>query len=241
MLGIVGVAVFVLGGVVAVIALVGHVRHASGTDHAGVPISAALVAADGRHLTASATVAGCAVPELSANESRDAVTLTFTATSNSGYCQLTVGSRTATARVVLDASVFGKHLVDSATGRPVKFFDGRTLHPVRSLPPGWRLAADIPGVEPPGALAWTREYGNNEATMHVEQCSAPVSLYRIGAVVAEIPIKGRRVPLYYSDGGYEIWWGSGRTYFAVDVSPTGEGAPAMTIAEVEQIVTGLAS
>jgi hypothetical protein len=134
-------------------------------------ISGALVSADGRHVTVPAQIGGCSQGELSAAQSPHKVVLSLSERHTGVVpCAEVVALGTATA--VLRHPLSGRVLIDAATGRPVRYFDGRDLDVVGYLPAGYRPSGDIGLTFSSGRTgdSWTRVYtGPNPERLEVIQ------------------------------------------------------------------------
>ena len=136
-------------------------------DHvAAVPqdIPAALVSADGLHITVTGHGGGSVVSvSLSARENADAVKLSLMAVP--ARCPCTANLIIQPVAVTLNAPLGDRRLIDAATGQTVKTMSGVVLAVVGWLPPGFKTTptdalATSSGSESPG---WIRSYAAQDS------------------------------------------------------------------------------
>lgn len=148
---------------------------------------------DGLRIVAAAMEGGCDRAHLAAGERSAQVALTLsvvTPVPRGAGCPAV--ARGVTLSTTLHRPLWGRRLTDAATGRPVRYFDGRRLFRVGYLPTGYRFARDTPtsidSAMPTSApVAWTRVYqGPHGMTLvYVTQVPQP------GEPAATLPVTGR--------------------------------------------------
>jgi hypothetical protein len=178
-----------------------------GTTTQPVAISGALVAADGRHVVVPYTAGGCVQgATLTAAETGSAVTLVLRQIlSGSSACpgDLVVGTAAA---VTLRHPLWGRSLLDGSTGRPIPYFDGRTLLRITYLPPGYRFSAYLP-FPSPAFTAWEREFissGQATAPVDVEQVPGNATVPPSWPVTSRVRVGSRLAAMGVLTGNGQV-------------------------------------
>lgn len=227
MLGTIGVVMFFGLGGVSLWWLLHAVRDKADTAlHPQVPVSAVLVAADHRHLTAATTAQLCAHVSLHASESSDRIELSIDATVDPTLI-CTTAARQSPLTVTLHSPVGDRRIVD-AHGSVVPRLDADRLLVPRSVPAGFvtEQVSLVPGTH---GVVVTRIYAHGGDVINVSQ-----------GIGGSIPPAGTSVPIdvtghpakefRYSGGTRIIWSAGGMSYDVSAMTTSGSVAIAERVA-----------
>jgi hypothetical protein len=219
-LGVIGVILFFGLGGVSLWWLVGTVRDkADSALHPQVPVSAVLVAADDRHLTAATTSHVCAQVSLHASESSDRIELSIDATVDPTLI-CTIAARSSFLTVTLSSPVGDRRIVD-AYGSVVPRLDEDRLLTPRALPPGFgQEQKSLLPVN--GGIEVTRVYVHGNDSINVTEGIG--ASYAPSGTPVPIDVAGHPAREYRYSGATRIMWSDGAVRYDVSAMISSDSA-----------------
>lgn len=224
----------------------------------GVPqkIPAALVSADGLHITTTGRGGGAVASiTLSAAESSTRVTLSMIAVP--ARCPCTANLILLPERVTLKAPLGNRRLIDRATGGDIASMSGSELAKVGWLPAGFSATPvdTLAPVDDGTPIGWVRRYAEDshpENHIDVEQWRSTSAPYLPPSNATPTEVNGIPAREWHDGGadqgfaypvlGRSVEWQQGGYLFVVSdtLDTTPSGATVLSTADVLRIARGLA-
>jgi hypothetical protein len=219
-----------------------QVAPAQGSASWDQPIVRALVSADGRQVIVPVDESGCVTVVLRSTETAHQVVLTAATTPQRTACQQLAASGQVAA--TLAAPLAGRSLIDRTSGKPVPYFDGRTLLPLAHVPPGYHVAQDevdmvetAPVLRPGGTTCWTRRYAGPSGSPIIEIMQSQSATPALLALPFQraVTINGVPAALRAANGVEALTWTAANTGLTV----TTTAGPALSPDELIAIASGM--
>jgi hypothetical protein len=192
-----------------------------------VPIPAALLTPDGRHVVVPVNQYGS--PAVSVAESRGRITLTLILASRFP-ASLDYPRSSATAAIPYPLG--NRLLIDGSTGQPIATYNGQRLYRVTYLPPGYQFSEYLYD----SADGWQRVYRRPNDFVDIRQVPASPNQHLSGG--QSVTVSGRPAVLSGSPTSWLVTWQAGGYRFMVsEYDDSGASLPA---ASVLRIASGMA-